>query len=123
MVGAPCHPLAKWLARKLSVVEDTLCEFSIKDSFQFVENMHKIKLNSGNCFLASLDVTSLFTNVPVKRCIDFVCETIVEYGLNFGKPIDLFKRLLQLCEVDVQFMFMEKFFRQIDGVASLVHSG
>ena len=68
-------------------------------------------------FLGFSDVTSLFTEVPVKRCFGIVCETIVEYELNVGMPIDLFKRLLELCVVHVQFMFNEKFFRQIDGVA------
>ena len=46
-------------------------EYRLKDSFDIVKDI--INQNSG-CFMASLDVDSLFTNVPldetIKICID-----------------------------------------------------
>ena len=46
-------------------------EYTLKDSFEFAKDI--INQNS-NCFMASLDVDSLFTNVPldetIKICID-----------------------------------------------------
>ena len=46
-------------------------EYTLKDSFEFAKDI--INQNSG-CFMASLDVDSLFTNVPldetIKICID-----------------------------------------------------
>ena len=49
----------------------TMNEYTLKDSFEFAKDI--INQNS-NCFMASLDVDSLFTNVPldetIKICID-----------------------------------------------------
>ena len=46
-------------------------EYTLKDSFEFAKDI--INQNSG-CFMASLDVDSLFTNAPldetIKICID-----------------------------------------------------
>ena len=59
-------------------------EYTLKDSFEFAKDI--INQNS-NCFMASLDVDSLFTNVPldetIKICIDelFKSEMTVS-GLN-----------------------------------------
>ena len=45
-------------------------EYTLKDSFEFAKD---ITNQNSNCFMASLDVDSLFTNVPldetIKMCI------------------------------------------------------
>ena len=49
----------------------TMNESTLKDSFKFAKD---ITNQSSNCYIASLDVDSLFTNVPpdetIKICID-----------------------------------------------------
>ena len=46
-------------------------EYTLKDSLEFAK---EITNQNSNCFMASLDVDSLFTNVPldetIKICID-----------------------------------------------------
>ena len=44
-------------------------EYTLKGSFEFAKDV--INQNS-NCFMASLDVDSLFTNVPLDETIKFV---------------------------------------------------
>ena len=61
----------------------TMNEYTLKDSFEFAKDI--INQNS-NCFIASLDVDSPFTNAPdetIKICIDelFKSEMTVS-GLN-----------------------------------------
>ena len=41
-------------------------EYTLKDSFEFAKDI--INQNS-NCFMASLDVESLFTNIPLDETI------------------------------------------------------
>ena len=43
-------------------------EYSVKDSFDFAK---EIQQNS-DCFMASLDITSLFTNIPLDETEEFV---------------------------------------------------
>ena len=44
-------------------------EYTLKDSFEFAKDI--INQNS-NCFMASLDVDSLFTNAPLMKLLKFV---------------------------------------------------
>ena len=58
----------------------TMNEYTLKYSFEFAK---EITNQNSNCFMASLDVDSLFTNVPldetIKICIDelFKSDTTV----------------------------------------------
>ena len=69
-----------------------MSEYTFKDSFEFPQDI--INQNS-NCFMASLDVDSLFTNVPLdetsKICIDelFKSEMTVS-GLNNKEMFEIF---------------------------------
>ena len=47
----------------------TMNEYTLKDSFEFAKDI--INQNS-NCFMASLDVDSLFTNAPLMKLLKFV---------------------------------------------------
>ena len=59
-IGTPTYKLAKYLVPKLASV--TANEFSVKDSFCFAEEI--VNQNS-NFITNSLDVDSLFTNIPI----------------------------------------------------------
>ena len=62
----------------------TMNEYTLKDSFEFAKD---ITNQNSNCFMASLDVDSLFTNVPrdetIKICIDELFKSdMTVSGLN-----------------------------------------
>ena len=63
-IGTPSCKLSKFLVPKLSSI--TFNEFTVKDSFAFVE---KTVHQDGKLFMGSLDVDSLFTNIPLKKTI------------------------------------------------------
>ncbi|CAH8561201.1 unnamed protein product [Schistosoma rodhaini] len=65
----------------------------------------------------SFDVNSLFTNVPLKKTNDILCDYIFSNNLNLPIPLKILKELLLLCTDKVQFNFEGEYFRQIDGVA------
>ena len=71
-----------------------------------------------DCSLASLDVVSLFTNVPVHEVINLAVDKL--YDSSFKKP-DIsraqFKQLLSLAVTNVLFDTTVGMYRQVDGVA------
>ncbi|XP_064109604.1 uncharacterized protein LOC135217568 [Macrobrachium nipponense] len=68
--------------------------------------------------MASFDVESHFTNVPVDETIDFILETIFvnddDVFQGFSK-VD-FKKLLELAVRDTAFVFNDEVYVQVDGV-------
>ena len=81
-IGTPSYKLAKFLVPKLSSV--TFNEFTVKDSFAFAE---EIVHQDSKLFMGSLDVDSIFTNIPLEEtiniCTNFLSnnEDVIE-GIN-----------------------------------------
>ena len=70
MVGAPQYKLSKWLLSVLEPVLAKYSDFTVKDSFQFVERLRGTKQDLNNSFMCSYDVKSLFTNVPLLETLE-----------------------------------------------------
>ena len=89
-------------------------EYTLKDSFEFAKD---ITNQNWNCFMASLDVDSLFTNVPldetIKICIEeFFKSDITVSGLNKKEMLEM----LSLTLKESIILLDNKHYRQIDGV-------
>ena len=90
-------------------------EYIFKDSFEFAKE--KIIQNS-NRFMASLDVESIFTNVPpdetIKICIDQLLKSeMTVSGLNKKEMFEMHSLTLKGSTI----LFDNKYYIQIDGVA------
>ena len=70
-IGTPSYKLAKFLVPKLSSI--MFNEFTVKDSFAFAED---IVHQDGKLLMFSLDVDSIFTNVPLKETIN-ICTNLL----------------------------------------------
>ena len=50
----------------------------VKDTSYFITKIHNLKGNSSECILVTLDVTSLYSNIPnddgIKACDHFMSE-------------------------------------------------
>ena len=93
----------------------TMNECTLKDSFEFAKD---ITNQNSNCFMASLDVDSLFTNVPldetIKICIDKLFKSdMTVSGLNKKEMFEM----LSLTLKESIILFDNKYYSQIDGVA------
>jgi hypothetical protein len=115
MFNSPYHSLAKWLVSLLEPIRKELAPHSLKDTFQFIESIKDLKLDGRQMY--SLDVVSLFTNVPLRETIDYICEFIEQSGKDIRIPVTDLRTLLLLCTQNVQFLFNNKIYRQKDGVA------
>ena len=68
--------------------------------------------------MASLDVKSLFTNIPLNETIELVTKKVFANKRNVdGLSRTDFRRLLQLSTKGTVFYFDGKYYRQKDGVA------
>ena len=112
--NAPNYAIAKFLVPILSHL--TSNQYTLINSSSFIPDL--LSQNSRS-FMVSFDVESLFTNVPLAETIDFIIgklfptETTVFH--NFSK-ID-FRKLLELAVLDTYFIFNNRIYKQIDGMA------
>ena len=97
---------------------NSVCSFNITDSFRFVKAIHQINtVGLENGCVGSLDVVSLFTSVPVLKCIDVINLIITDNNIPFILETNDLRNLLHICVLNVQFLFNNKYYKQIDGVA------
>ena len=112
-IGSPTYKIAKFL---LGFVQPfTTNEFTVKDTFHFVSILDG---KDHRLIMASLDVESLFTNIPLGETIDIVTEKVFEKKRKVkGISKRDFKRLLEISTKGTVFFFNGQYYRQKDGVA------
>jgi hypothetical protein len=88
----------------------------LKSSTEFVDLLEG-KPTNGNLY--SLDVESLFTNVPVLRTINIISDRVYHHPTLAPPPIpkEVLRKLLLLCTTEVPFYNIDgKMWLQVDGV-------
>ena len=115
MVGSPTHALAQWLADILKPVNDAVSSFCVPDSFQFADSIRDTDLN--DLLMVSFDISSLFTNVPVRETVDIIRDVVSSHNIPIDVPIDELCELILLCVEHVQFSFNNRLYFQEDGIA------
>jgi len=113
-IGTPTYNLAKFLVPLLSEV--TTNSYSVKDSFNFA---NEILSQNAEFHMASLDVDSLFTNIPLDEAVKICVERLYSNDTNKinGIPKSDFQKLLELATKESFFLFNGSFYKQIDGVS------
>ena len=104
--------LSKYLIELLKPI--TGGAYTVKDSFAFSEEISKLR-NSGYS-MASFDVVSLFTNIPVGETIEIILDKIFVSSSTLYKGFDrkTFKQLLEVCNKDNVFISNQELYKQID---------
>ena len=115
MDSSPFHQLAQWLVTCLKPIRDKLCRHSLKDTFEFIECLNGASLKDQT--MASFDVQSLFTSVPLAEVVDLIHDYALEHRIQLELPVLHLCKLIKLCTMNVQFIFNGQFYHQIDGVA------
>ena len=110
----PNYKLAKFLVPLLAPL--TTNNYSIKNSEHFRE---KILPQDSDLFMTSLDVESLFTNVPVEETIQIILDKIFTSEDTIFNNFNMtdFRKLLELAVLDTAFVFNGKAYIQVDGMA------
>ena len=113
-IGTPTYKLAKCLVLVLSDI--TQNEFTVKDSFTFVD---EILTQDSDLYMASLDVDALFTNIALDETIDICVKKLFKTSDTLGKEISKndYRDLLNLATKESFFTFNSKLYIQVDGIA------
>ena len=114
MPGSAYHKIGKQIATWLSVVPECLINTSTK---KICDSLKDIKLKPDE-ELISFDVSSLYTNVPVKEAIE-VCADLLFEKHKIGLPVDkqTFMTLAEIATCNVLMSTHDGFYKQIDGLA------
>ena len=112
-IKTPSYNIAKYLVPILEPI--TINKFTIKNSFEFAKEV--IEQDSG-LYMASLDVESLFTNIPLEETINISCGSVFsnEAKINNFNRND-FEKLFRMALQNNFFNFDGKIYKQTDGVA------
>ena len=122
-------------------------QYTLKDSFDFINKVSNIKLKEEN-FIISIDVESLFTNVPIDETLEIIkkaffkkkSEIIKRVDKNIGNknirkgtseyegsldglPWEHFEYLIRNCLQESIFIFNKKYYKQKDGVSMGIKLG
>ena len=121
MTNAPQHELAKWLGELLKPVLDKYSEHTVRDTFQFCENIERFSCRNDveQTYMCSFDVISLFTSIPLSRTIEICMDTLYrDEDVDIPSiPEAVLKKLLLKATTEIEFSFDNVMYRQIDGVA------
>ena len=112
-VKTPTYNLAKFIVPLLEPITTNM--YTVKDSIEFAK---EIADQDPGFFMASLDVKSLFTNIPLEETLNVCCDYLFSNNakVNNINRID-FEKLIRAAPQNNFFNFEGKIYEQIDGVA------
>ena len=107
------YRIAKFLIPMINPL--TKNNYSIENTTKFVEEITSMTFPSGFT-IASFDVTSLFTNVPLTETTDIIINKYNPAAFHNIQP-DIIEKLLKFATSESVFIFNNTLYNQIDGVA------
>ena len=91
---------------------------TVTDTFSFVKEIPILPFNTNNVIMASFDITSLFTNIPLDETIDIIVNKCFSNTYRFhGFTQQQFTNLLTMTVKNCPFLFDGKLYHQKNGVA------
>ncbi|VEN48904.1 unnamed protein product [Callosobruchus maculatus] len=112
---SPSYQLSKFISNILSNIFP-LHIYSIKSSIELVDTLKELNLPS-NYILISLDVTSLFTNIPKQLIINLITKYWKKICEFTNIPLTTFIEIINVCFDTSYFVFHGIFYQQLDGTA------
>ena len=116
-INSPLYNLSKYLSKLLSPLVGKT-KFTVKNSYQFVDLLKDVNVESNEC-MVSFDVVSLFTKIPVNLAKDVTIEQLrndVTLNERTEMTINDIEIALNFCLYNTYFKFQGKFYQQIFGV-------
>jgi len=112
-IGTSNYDISKFLVNLLSPICNS--EYSIKDSFSFAREISQFR--NDNYVMASFDVSSLFTSIPISETIEIILSKLYSSDQSVYSNLNRkdFRKLLELCTKDNIFIFNGDMYKQIDG--------
>ncbi|XP_076048783.1 uncharacterized protein LOC143029758 [Oratosquilla oratoria] len=118
-IPTPTYNLAKFLNQLLTPFIPT--QHSYVSSKDFLDSINDAPARG---IISSLDVESLFTNVPIIRTINYICDTIYRTGPSpkLDIPEIHLRRLLEICTMETAFRCPRgNLYQQVDDMSASLH--
>ncbi|XP_068200622.1 uncharacterized protein [Palaemon carinicauda] len=108
--------LSKHLVTKLAPL--TVNEYTLKTTYEFLE-LIKYVVDANNFVMCSFDIESLFIYTSLRETLEIILEQLFlnREDIFEGFNEKQFKILLELATTISKFMFNDKLYEQVDGVA------
>ncbi|XP_044757504.1 uncharacterized protein LOC123315739 [Coccinella septempunctata] len=113
-IGSPLYNLSKYLAQLLNHAFEKDDRYT-RNSFELVEYLKTVTIPD-RYILISLDVVSLYTNVPLDLAITIIEKKWGKIEPHTTLSVEEFLQLFTFCIENSYFMFNDAFFRQIFGL-------
>ena len=114
LVGSAQHKLAKFLNFLLEPVTRKFSQYTVQDSFTFVDMIRKTPAK--DTYMVSFDVKSLFTNVPLEETIEICANELYNNNSNIKLSKSNFIKLMYMATSGIEFCFDGQMYSQVDGV-------
>ena len=115
-VGRPTERISSFVDSLLQPIAIKQ-EFYMKDTTDFINFIENTQIPD-NVALATLDVSSVYTNIPQEEGIDVVCRFYEDhYEQKLPIPTNDLRELMRLILEENSFKFNEKHFVQTHGIA------
>lgn len=114
-INSPSYKLASFIHEILTQVTTTF-HYNVMNSYEFVENTKTITLEEGY-ILISLDVVSLFTNIPKELVLKIVKNSWRFLSAYTNLNFKMFSLLIEFLFNTSYFTFDNVFYQQLDGTA------
>ena len=110
----PSYKIAKHLVPLLSDL--TTNQYTVRNSEEFAQKIISTR-HADEFFMASFDIESLFTNIPIQETIE-ICVNILFSNSStvFGFTKSIFKNFLELAVKNSFFIFNGKYYEQTEGL-------
>ena len=115
--GSVTYGVAKGLSKVIKLLVGK-SPHHIQSTGDFVSKAKKFTLQTGEC-LASYDVTSLFTSVPIDPALDIIKDLLEKDEKLNDRTVLSVQNILELlgfCLHNTFFSFHNKFYEQVEGV-------
>jgi hypothetical protein len=117
-IDSPCHKLARYLTDILSPLVGKSPSY-VKDSKHLVEMLSQVTVQPDD-IMASFDVESLFTNVPIEETLEILKDKLEkDTDLSTRTPLskEAILELTRICITTTYFQYKDAFFQQKSGMA------
>ena len=117
--GIATYNITKFISKIIQNYSDKTSSF-VKDSTDFIQKFKHLSINAEGEALASFDVSTLFTSIPVPVALQ-VINSKISTGTSFTNickiPTEIFIKLLEFTNTNHIFCFNKKFYKQLQGAA------
>lgn len=114
-LNTPYQKVAKFLSTILSNIIGK-SEYHVRNSFEFFDFINDMEVPEGFA-LISLDVKSMYTNIPCELALQCVENRWDEIEMHCTIPKDQFLHMLKTCITSTVFQFEDVFYKQVSGLA------